>query len=217
MVLELCSRLHGSTGPTLADKPLGPADKLDCGGDEALLPRASVLASLAAQKKNIEGEDLKRPKGGVVLVVPMHVLAHGGPVKRTSKIEDAGGTGVMFIGRARATSRRRDWRLLDRGVTGAGSGGEEAKVTRDFCPLSERPLLEGESAGQRRLELPARNEWAASVLGLNIGAAAEEEEDGARSRPERTRGASKLIATTASGRPAALLAVVCYCQHYQLR
>ena len=108
MVLELCSRLHGSTGPTLADKPLGPADKLDCGGDEALLPRAYVLASLAAQKKNIEGEDLKRPKGGVVLVVPMHVLAHGGPVKRTSKIEDAGGTGVMFIGRARATSRRRD-------------------------------------------------------------------------------------------------------------
>ena len=87
MVLELCSRLHSSTGPTLADKPLGPADKLDCGGDEALLPRAYVLASLAAQKKNIEGEDLKRPKGGVVLVVPpnmMHVLAHGGPVKRTS-------------------------------------------------------------------------------------------------------------------------------------
>jgi hypothetical protein len=89
LVLELCSRLHGSTGPTLADKPLGPADKLDCGGDEALLPRAYVLASLAVQKKNIEGEDLKRPKGGVVLVVPpnmMHVLAHGGPVKRTSKI-----------------------------------------------------------------------------------------------------------------------------------
>ncbi len=124
MVLELYSRLHGSTGPTLADKPLGPADKLDCGGDEAILPRAYVLASLAAQKKNIEGEDLKRPKGGVVLVVPMHVLAHGGPVKRTSKIEDAGGTGVMFIGRARATSRRRDWRHLDRGATGAGSGGE---------------------------------------------------------------------------------------------
>ena len=98
-------------------------------------------------------------------------------------------------------------------------GGEEAKVTRDLCPLSERPLLGGESAGQRRLELPARNEWAASVLGLSIGAAAEveEEEDGARSRPERTRGTSKLIATTASGRPAALLAVVCYCQHYQLR
>ena len=78
-------------------------------------------------------------------------------------------------------------------------GGEEAKVTRDLCPLSERPLLGGESAGQRRLELPARNEWAASVLGLSIGAAAEEEEDGARSRPERTRGTSKLIATTASG------------------
>ena len=60
----------------------------------------------------------------------------------------------MLIGRARATSRRRNWRLLDRGATGAGSGGEEAKVTRDFCPLSERPLLEGESAGQRRLKLP---------------------------------------------------------------
>jgi hypothetical protein len=59
-------------------------------------------------------------------VVPpnmMHVLAvlaHGGPVKRTSKIEDAGGTGDMLIGRARATSRRRDWRPLDRGATGAG-------------------------------------------------------------------------------------------------
>ena len=75
-------------------------------------------------------------------------------------------------------------------------GGEETKVIRDFCPLSERPPLGGESAG---LVLPARNEWAASLLGLSIGAAAEEEEDRARSRPERTRGTSKLIATTASG------------------
>ena len=46
-----------------------------------------MLASLAAQKKkNIEGGDLKRPEGGVVLVLVapptnmMHVLAHGGPV-----------------------------------------------------------------------------------------------------------------------------------------
>ena len=106
--------------------------------------------------------------------------------------------------------RDRCWQL-------AGVGGEEAKVTRDFCTLSERPLLGGESAGQRRPELPARNEWAVSVLGLSIGVAAEEEEDGAKSRPERTRGTSKLIASTASGRPAALLAIVCYCQHYQLR
>ncbi len=104
-------------------------------------------------------------------------------------------------------------------LAASGSGrGEEAKVTRDFCPLSERSPLGGESVKQRRLELPARNEWAASVLGLSIGAAAEVEADGARSRPECTRGTtSKLIATTASGRPAALLAVVCYCQHYQLR
>jgi hypothetical protein len=65
-------------------------------------------------------------------------------------------------------------------------GGVEAKITRDLCPLSERPPLGRESAGKRRLELPARNKWAASVLGLSIEAAAEEEEDGARSRPERT-------------------------------
>ncbi len=64
--------------------------------------------------------------------------------------------------------RNRCWQL-------AGEGGKEAKVTRDFCPLSERPVLGGEGAGQRRLELPARNEWAASMLlGLSIGAAAEE-------------------------------------------
>jgi hypothetical protein len=52
--------------------------------------------------KNIKGGDLKRSEGGVVLVMPpnmMHVLAHGGPVKRTSKIEDAG---------------RRYWRYVDR-------------------------------------------------------------------------------------------------------
>ena len=88
------------------------------------MPRTYVLASLAAQKKNIEGGDLKRPEGGVVLVAPpkmIHVLAHGGPVKRTPKIEDAEGTGDMLIGRARASSRRRDWKPPERGATGAGS------------------------------------------------------------------------------------------------
>ena len=53
----------------------------------------------------------------------------------------------------------------------AGEGGEEAKVTRNFCPLSDRPPLGGEGARQKRLELPTRNEWAASMLlELSIGA-----------------------------------------------
>ena len=42
----------------------------------------------------------------------IHALAQGGPVRRTSKIEDAGGKGDILIGQARASSRRRDWRPL---------------------------------------------------------------------------------------------------------
>ena len=78
----------------------------------------------------------------------IHVLAQGGPVRCTSKIEDAGGTGDILIGQARASSRRRDWRPLcwQQEI----EGGEEAKVTRNFCPLSDRPPLGGEGAGQRR-------------------------------------------------------------------
>ena len=55
---------------------------------EALFPRAYVLASLAAQKKNIEGGDMKRREGGVLLVASpnmIHLLAQGGSVRQLSK------------------------------------------------------------------------------------------------------------------------------------
>ena len=58
---------------------------------ESFLPRADVLASLAAQKKNVGGGDLKRPKGGVVLVAlanMMHVLALGGPARRRTHFQN---------------------------------------------------------------------------------------------------------------------------------
>jgi hypothetical protein len=54
----------------------------------ALVPRADVLASLAPQKTNVEGGDLKRPERGVGFVAfpnMVHVLAPGGLVRGTAK------------------------------------------------------------------------------------------------------------------------------------
>jgi hypothetical protein len=62
--------------------------------DETLVPRANVLASLAPQKTNAEGGDLKRPERDVGFVVfpnMVHVLAPGGLVRGTAKVDGAGG------------------------------------------------------------------------------------------------------------------------------
>ena len=55
--------------------------------DETLVPRADVLASLAPQKTNVEGGDLKRPERGVGFVAfpnMVNVLAPGGLVHGTA-------------------------------------------------------------------------------------------------------------------------------------
>ena len=62
--------------------------------DETLVPRADVLASLAPQKTNVEGGDLKRPERGVGFVAfpnMVHVLAPGGLVRGTAKVDSVGG------------------------------------------------------------------------------------------------------------------------------
>ena len=62
--------------------------------DETLVPRADVLASLASQETNVEGGDLKRPERDVVYVTfpnMMQVLAPGGLVGGTAKVDGAGG------------------------------------------------------------------------------------------------------------------------------
>ncbi len=59
--------------------------------DETLVPRADVLASLAPQKTNVEGGDLKRPERDVGFVAFPHVLAPGGLIRGTAKVDGAGG------------------------------------------------------------------------------------------------------------------------------
>ena len=62
--------------------------------DETLVPRADVLASLAPQKTNVEDGDLKRPERDVEFVAfpnMVHVLAPGGLVRGTAKVDGAGG------------------------------------------------------------------------------------------------------------------------------
>ena len=68
--------------------------------DETLVPRADVLASLASQKTNVEGGDLKRPEKDVVFVPfpnMMQVLAPGGLVGGTVKVDGAGGADNALI------------------------------------------------------------------------------------------------------------------------
>ena len=66
---------------------------------EAFLPRADVLASLAAQKKNVGGGDLKRPKGGVVLVE-----APSSDALSKSMLQEVAGD--TLLGRAETSDRR---------------------------------------------------------------------------------------------------------------
>ena len=82
--------------------------------DETLVLRADVLASLASQKRNVEGGDLKRP-----------VLAPGGLVGGTAKVDGAGGADNALIGLDRASCR--DVGGLERGSGGGNErrgGGE---------------------------------------------------------------------------------------------
>ena len=92
--------------------------------DETLVPRADVLVSLASQKTNVEGGDLKRPERNVVFEAfpnMMHVLSPGGLVGGVAKVDCAGG-GVdnTLIGRDRASGR--EVRGLKRGSGGANKG-----------------------------------------------------------------------------------------------
>ena len=58
--------------------------------DETLVPRVDVLASLASQKINVEGWDLKQPERDVVFVTfpkMMQALAPGGLVGGTAEVD----------------------------------------------------------------------------------------------------------------------------------
>ena len=105
--------------------------------DETLVLRADVLASLASQKTNVEGGNLKRPERYVVFVAfpnMMHVLAPGGLVGGTAQVDGAGGADNALIGLDRASGR--DVGGLERGSGGGNemrgrgerqSGGEEGE------------------------------------------------------------------------------------------
>ena len=77
--------------------------------DETLVPRADVsLASLASQKTNVKSGDQKRPERDVVFVAfpnMMHVLAPGGLVGGTAKLDGAGGADNALIGRDRTSGK----------------------------------------------------------------------------------------------------------------
>ena len=92
--------------------------------DETLVPRADVLASLASQKTNAEGRDLKRPERDVVFVTfpnMLQVLAPGGLIGGAAKVDGAGGADNALIGRDRASCRD------DEGLERESGGGDEMR------------------------------------------------------------------------------------------
>jgi hypothetical protein len=133
--------------------------------DETLVPRADVLASLASQKTNVEGGDLKRPERDVVFVpfpIMMQVLAPGGLVGGTAKVDGAEDADNALIGGDRDSGR--DVEGLERGSgggneirgggerwNGGGGGGRDGGGRRErrSAPEGWRWARGGSGGGER--------------------------------------------------------------------
>lgn len=111
--------------------------------DEALVARTDVLASLAAQKKNVESGDLKQPKRGVILVSlanMVHVLAFDMVL---------GADDALRSGRMEEKERRCRWGRRRRGG-GKSSGGAERKRTGGGRRMGRRRADSGRGVERKR-------------------------------------------------------------------
>ena len=122
--------------------------------DEALVARTDVLASLAAQKKNVESGDLKQPKRGVILVSlanMVHVLAFDMVLGADDALRSGTETSAKRVisRRMEEKERRCRWGRRRRGG-GKSSGGAERKRTGGGRRMGRRRADSGRGVERKR-------------------------------------------------------------------